>query len=66
MNQIPEPKLKSLWKEGSRVWKVVDTTILAEEPYYHLKLVKGRHSMPTRVVYDIWFLEKVEIHPSQA
>jgi len=61
MNQSPEPKLKSQWKDGTRVWALIDITILAEEPYYHLRLVKGRHKYSERVVEDIWFRGKIEL-----
>lgn len=56
-----EPELKSRWEDETRIWEVVDITTLAEEPYYHLKLVKGRHPMPERVVEDVWFRGKVEV-----
>jgi hypothetical protein len=61
MNQSPEPKLKSQWKDGTRVWALIDITILAEEPYYHLRLVKGRHKHSERVVEDVWFRGKTEL-----
>lgn len=54
----PEPELKSRWKDMDRVWELVDITIMAEEPYYHLKLVSGWYSMPTRVVDSMWFRGK--------
>jgi hypothetical protein len=67
MRQTQQPELKSLWRDGTRLWEVVDITIMAEEPYFHLKLLKGRHPMPTRVVGDVWFWDKKsEVQTSHA
>jgi len=55
---IPEPELKSRWKDGPRVWELVDITTMGEELYYHLKLISGRHPHSERVVDDLWFRGK--------
>jgi DNA repair ATPase RecN len=63
----PKPELKSRWKDSTRVWEVVDITVQAEEPYYHLKLISGWYSMSTRVVEDVWFRgKKSEFQPPQS
>ena len=36
----------------------MNITLMAEEPYYHLKLISGKHPYPERVVEDVWFLGK--------
>jgi hypothetical protein len=57
-----EPKLRTYWKEGSRIWLLVDISTQAEEPYFHLELVKGSHIFPKRVVDEVFFWSAVEVN----
>ena len=52
----------SQWKDGRRVWVVTDVTMLAEQNFFHLKLVKGKHRFGVHwVVEGFWFEDKKEV-----
>ena len=58
---LSDKELSTHWKEGPRVWKLVDITTQAEEPYFHLELVKGKYPHPTRVVDEMFFRKAVQV-----
>jgi len=59
---LTDKELGTYWKEGRLVWKLVDITVQAEEPYFHLRLVKGKHIFANnRVVYSSFFDDAVQV-----
>jgi len=52
---------RTYWKDGSKVWRLDDITILADEPYYHLKLVQGKNALEKQVVDSTWFDRKNQV-----
>lgn len=53
---------RTYWKDGSRVWRLDAITLIADEPYYHLKLVQGKHLFAKyRVVDSTWFDRKTQV-----
>lgn len=59
---LTDKKCGTYWKDGPRVWKLEDICILAEEPYFHLELVQGKHPFADHwVVDEYWFEGKIEV-----